>query len=120
MVSAFAVSLTAMLSTTPANAAAFKAKPILGSDLIEACGSNHSDEHCAGFISAVQVENGDRFLKRNCPPALVRGETAYVDQVRAYLKQHPSWTNRLARDLVFEAETAELSRLLGTPCKETR
>ena len=110
----------ALLWTSPANAVVGKANPVLGSDLIKACGSEYSDDHCEGFIDAVQIENGDRFLRRNCPPALVSGPNPYVDQVRAYLKAHPLSIKRLARDIVFEAETAELSRALGTVCKEKK
>lgn len=115
--------LALLALTLPSTSVASVAKaplvvPVPGELLYEACGPTRSDDYCAGVIDAARSENGDRFLRRNCPPALVAGEHSYVDQVRAYLASHRPQAARPARDIVFDAETESLSIVLGQKCYE--
>jgi hypothetical protein len=96
----------------------FKPRQVLGKDVAEACAAEQNEERCDGFVSALQIENGDRFLSRNCPPALSRSPGYMGDAIRAYLTAHPSAVRQLGRDVVFHAETEYLSRLTGKNCRE--
>jgi hypothetical protein len=101
-----------------AGSATYKPHVLLGSDILAVCSADNSAEFCEGFLEAVDKENGNRFLARTCPPALVRGHRNRWSEVQPYLAENPSRKKMLASDVVFHAETAQLSRALGQNCRE--
>lgn len=96
-------------------------RAVLGSDLASNCSIDKPDDFCAGFAAAVDAENGDRFLARPCPPPLVQyNPGATAARIRKYLAVHPESLKRLARDVIFDEETEEVSAMLGQDCRPRR
>lgn len=94
-------------------------KALTGADIVSNCGHEWSAGHCNGYLGALHDMAGNRYLNRACPPAISGYDDNYPRGiVLDYILAHPESKKARAVDVVFDAETAYLSRALHLDCRE--